>query len=92
MAKPKNVIPTIEKKVQIPMDLVARMELELHSDLEGRIPYGAQSEFINRLIREHYQRVDQASEDARNGVITSRVSINDKLKPFSEDMLDHEQQ
>lgn len=58
MAKPKNAVPTVEKKVQIPMDLVTRMELELHSDLEGKIPYGAQSEFINRLIREHYQRID----------------------------------
>lgn len=58
MAKPKNVIPSIEKKIQISSDLCARMELELFSDVEGKIPYGKQSEFINNLIREHYKRVD----------------------------------
>jgi hypothetical protein len=58
MARQKNVIPTIEKKLQIAADLCARMELELYSDVEEKIPYGAQSEFINNLIREHYKRID----------------------------------
>lgn len=58
MAKPKAVIPTIEKKIQIPADLCTRMELELYSDLEQKIPYGAQSELINRLLREHFRALD----------------------------------
>lgn len=58
MARPKNVIPTLEKKFQIEASLCVRMELELYSDIEGKVPYGAQSEFLNRLIREHYQRID----------------------------------
>ncbi len=58
MAKPKNVIPTIEKKLQISADLCTRMELDLFSDLEGKIPYGAQSEFVNKLLREHYKEQD----------------------------------
>ena len=58
MAKPKKVIPTVEKKVSIPMDLCVRMETTLYSELEGRIPYGAQSEFIVGLIRSHYQSID----------------------------------
>lgn len=58
MARQKNIIPTIEKKLQIAADLCARMELELYSDVEEKIPYGAQSEFINNLIREHYKRID----------------------------------
>ena len=60
MAKPKAVIPTIEKKIQIPADLCTRMELELYSDLEQKIPYGAQSEFINKLIRNHFRAIDEA--------------------------------
>jgi hypothetical protein len=58
MAKPKNVIPSIEKKISIACDLCARMELELFSDLEGKIPYGAQSTFINQLIRDHFTALD----------------------------------
>lgn len=61
MAKPKSIIPTIEKKISIPADLCARLELELHSDVEGRIPYGAQSEFICRLLRDHFAAIDKAS-------------------------------
>lgn len=64
MAKPKAVIPTIEKKIQIPMDLCTRMELELHSELEGKIPYGAQSEFINKLIRAYFKAIDTAKLEA----------------------------
>jgi len=59
MARQKNVIPTIEKKLQIAADLCARMELELYSDVEEKIPYGAQSEFINNLIRQHYKAIDE---------------------------------
>lgn len=59
MARPKAVIPTIEKSFQLQAQLCARMELELYSDVEGKIPHGAQSEFINNLIREHYKRVDE---------------------------------
>jgi hypothetical protein len=58
MAKPKKVIPTVEKKISIPTDLCARIEMDLYSELEGRIPYGAQSEFIVGLIRSHYQALD----------------------------------
>lgn len=59
MGRQKNVIPTVEKKIQIAADLCARMELELFSDVEGKIPYGAQSELINNLLRKHYKRQDE---------------------------------
>ena len=65
MAKPKAVIPTIEKKIQIPADLCTRMELELYSDLEQKIPYGAQSELINRLLREHFTRLDAITAERK---------------------------
>lgn len=58
MAKPKNVIPTVEKKFSIPSDLCARMELELFSDLEGKIPHGAQSILVAKLLREYFEELD----------------------------------
>ena len=61
MGRKKKVIPTVEKKIQFDTDLCTRMELELFSDLEGKIPYGAQSEFINNLVREHYRKLDVPS-------------------------------
>lgn len=73
MAKPKAVIPTIEKKIQIPMDLCTRMELELHSELEGKIPYGAQSELINRLLREYFHKLDIARLEAEANAIAATI-------------------
>jgi len=58
MSRIKNVIPAVEKKIQLATDVCARMELELYSEVEGKIPYGAQSELINRLLREHFKRLD----------------------------------
>ena len=62
MARPKLTIPNVEKKISIPSDLCARMELELYSDLEGRIPHGAQSSFITTLIRNHFDEIDTKTQ------------------------------
>jgi hypothetical protein len=54
MARPTKTIRTIFKNIGIPEDLVARMELELYSEIEGRIPFGAQQEFFTKLLREYF--------------------------------------
>lgn len=56
MARPSNSVPTQAYKIYIPVDLASRMELELYSELEGRIPHGKLSGYICDLIR-----VDQKS-------------------------------
>lgn len=69
MAKPANVIPSVVKKISIPMDLCTRMELDLHSDVECKIPYGKMSEFVVGLIRQHYKRTDSAVLQAHAATI-----------------------
>lgn len=59
MARPRTTIRRISKNISLPEDLVARMELELYSEVEGRIPVGAQSDLIERLLREHFKSQDQ---------------------------------
>jgi hypothetical protein len=59
MPRPKKTIRTIFKNIALPEDLVARLELELYSDVEGRVPFGAQQEFFTKLLREHFERIDQ---------------------------------
>jgi hypothetical protein len=56
MSRPKSIIRPIEKRVNLPEDLVARVELELYSELEQRVPFGAWSQLVQRLLREHLQR------------------------------------
>jgi hypothetical protein len=41
------------------------MELELFSDLEGRIPFGAQQSLIVDLLRKHFRALDVMRKKAR---------------------------
>ena len=51
MGKPPNVIPSVEKNISIPSDLVVRVDLLLYDKLQERVPHGAWSRFISGLIR-----------------------------------------
>jgi len=54
MARPTKTIRTIYKNIGLPEDLVAKLELELFSEVEGKIPFGAQQEFFTKLLREYF--------------------------------------
>lgn len=55
MPRPKAVNPKLEKKLHLDAELVAKAELQLFSDLEGRVPYGAWSGYIEQLMRQHFE-------------------------------------
>ena len=59
MPRPASVNKPIEKKLSLDAELVARVELALFSDLEGRVPYGAWSGLIEQLLREHFSRAER---------------------------------
>jgi len=52
MARPRKAIKPIEKTINLPQDLVAKVELLLFSELEQRVPYGAWTKYIEGLVRE----------------------------------------
>jgi hypothetical protein len=56
MPKPKNPIPSIQKNLSLPLDLVAKVDLELYSPLEGRVPHSAWARYVSQLIREDLRR------------------------------------
>lgn len=59
MARPASINKPIEKKLSLDAELVAKVELALFSDLEGRVPYGAWSGLIEQLLREHFNRAER---------------------------------
>lgn len=63
MPRQKAVTPKRLLKAWIALELRAKMELELVSELESRIPLGKISEFIEGLMRAHFehQRLDLAA-------------------------------
>lgn len=50
MPRPKKTDRPIEKNISLPQSIVARIELELYSELEGRVPFGAWQKYIVALI------------------------------------------
>ena len=51
MGRPRKAVRPIEKTISLPEDLVASVDLELFSQLEGKVPFGAWQRYLERLIR-----------------------------------------
>lgn len=62
MSRAKNPIRPAGKNLQLPSDLVAKVDLALWSDLEGRVPHGAWARLVNGLLQEWLAK--QAKEGA----------------------------
>lgn len=50
MARPSKTDRPQEKNISLPSSLVAKVDLELFSSLEGRVPHGAWARYIIGLI------------------------------------------
>lgn len=50
MPRPRFVVRPIEKNISLPEDLVAKVDLVLYSDLEGKVPFGAWKLYVQGLI------------------------------------------
>lgn len=65
--RPRASVPSAEKNLSLPSDLVGRVDLLLFSELEGRVPHGAWSRYIARLIKDDLDRLAQARKEAQRG-------------------------
>ena len=59
MARPPRAIRPVEKKVSLPEDIVGRIDLELFSDFEGKVPHGAWSRLLGELLHSHLVRAER---------------------------------
>lgn len=56
MGRPRKAIPSIEKNISLPRDLVVAVELELYSEVEGKVPFAAWQRYLEDLIRKDLTR------------------------------------
>lgn len=56
MGRPRKAVPSIEKNVSLPRDLVVAVELELYSEVEGKVPFAAWQKYLEDLIRKDLAR------------------------------------
>lgn len=55
MPQPKKVIRTRFLRVGIPEDVLAKVDMELYSELEGRVPLGSYQKLITPMLEEWLQ-------------------------------------
>jgi hypothetical protein len=55
VSRTKLAIPKTPLNLRIALDLRAKLDLELASELEGRVPYGDYSLFFEARLREHFE-------------------------------------
>lgn len=77
MARPASINKPIEKKLSLDAELVAKVELALFSDLEGRVPYGAWSGLIEQLLREYFSRRERVEELERKLIAIADAAGDD---------------
>ena len=56
MGRPRKAVPSIEKNISLPRDLVVAVELELYSEVEGKVPFAAWQKNLEDLIRKDLAR------------------------------------
>lgn len=69
MARPRKTDRPVEKNISLPGSLVARVELELWSELEGKVPFGAWQRYIVRLVEADMATAEQHRIAAKGGVL-----------------------
>ena len=64
MPRPRKAIRPVEKNISLPEDIVARVDLELFSEVEGKVPFGAWQWYVEALIRVDLARRDEGKGQA----------------------------
>jgi hypothetical protein len=55
MARRPSVIPTVRLHTALPLDVRAKLDLFLYSEVEGKVPKDAISHFLAERIREFFE-------------------------------------
>jgi hypothetical protein len=52
MPRKPSIDKPIAKTIFLPTSLIARVDLTLYSELEGRVPYNAWGRYVSQLIKD----------------------------------------
>lgn len=69
------LIPTVEWKCRIPEPLAAKVDLFCLDPVTGALRYGARSELITRLLREHLDGLAKDKQDDISGDINPSINL-----------------
>jgi len=66
MPRPRNILRKVQLHVWVTEEVRTRMDLRLYSSIEGRIPFGAHSDFIDSTLGRELDRLDQLDQRDAN--------------------------
>lgn len=72
--RPSLMIPTVEWKVRIPVDLAAKADMLNWDPVKGTIAYGARSAFVTELLREKLDSLGK-NHDTIHGDINPTINL-----------------
>lgn len=83
MPRPKKVIPSVAKNIQLPSDLVCQVDLLLFDDVEGKIPFAAWQTYISSLIKRDLNRSAKRTEmlETQVELLRKRKELMDSDNP-----------
>lgn len=62
MPRPPKVIPNVPTRLYLPADVMAQVQVQLFSELEGRVPQGALAGLVERLLRKWLAEQHRAAD------------------------------
>lgn len=62
--RPSLLIPTVEWKVRIPVDLAAKADMLTWDPVKGTIAYGARSALVTELLRKKLDNMTTQEEES----------------------------
>lgn len=75
--RPSLLVPTVEWKVRIPVDLAAKADMLTWDPVKGTIMYGARSALITELLRTRLDNLGKHA-DTIHGDINPTINLPEK--------------
>lgn len=63
MPRPRKIQRPVAMRIYLPEDLYARVNLMHYSEAQGRVPYGAISEWFEKLARQELEKMPTAANE-----------------------------
>lgn len=68
--RPPNVLRPVKLTTYLPEDLRAKLDIHLFSSVEGRVPHGAYSRFLEERVREFFNPKPKSKQCQHCGNLT----------------------
>lgn len=92
MGRPAKSVKSVPLNLSLDADIAERMRQDLYSELEGKIPHGAQSKLINSVLRTYYRSKAAKEAYARTQLASEQPDVKEKVAADLEGLMKSSEQ